>query len=74
MVKPDKFLKADKWRTFHKVVFTYLQNFNGALNVPLVYVIKRDMTVPPGTVFVNAMEQRFASAPLVGAAYTINIH
>lgn len=74
VVKPDKFLKADKWRVFHEAMRAYLQNLNGASGVPLVYVICRQATVPPGTVFVNDMERRIASAPLTGAAYTIDNH
>ena len=74
VVKPEKFTRAEKWRTFHDAVKAYLQGVEGVSNIPLVYVIRQDATPPPNVAYANALQRTIANAPLTGAAYTSDNH
>ena len=74
VVKPDKFTKAEKWRTFHDALKAYLQGLEGISNVPLVYVIRQDAVPPPNAAYANELQRTIANAPLTGAAFTADNH
>ena len=74
VVKPDKFMKADKWRSFHDSVRAYLQSQMGSSGIPFSYVIRENDLPTPGAVYVNNLEQRIANALLTGTAYMYDNH
>ena len=55
-------------------VKAFLQGLQGSSGIPLVYILRDRDTPLPGTVYVNALEQRIANAPLNGAAFTNDNH
>lgn len=69
VVKPDKFIKPDKWRSFHDSIRAYLQGVQGLSGIPLVYVIREHDLPPSGATYVNSLERQIANAPLNGTAY-----
>ena len=74
VVKPDKFIKPDKWRSFHGSIRAYLQSVQGSSGIPLIYVIREHDVPLPGTTYVNSLERQIANAPLNGTAYMYDNH
>ena len=56
-----------QWVAWEEEAKTYLASIKGVRNIPLVYIIRKDL--PDGHTFVNEMERLIYQAPLTGPVF-----